>query len=90
VRAPRPVAPLASSRYLPSLRDSVYAHAVGVVNKVGVDHIGLLVLGAFNASIALEQTAGAFEEHEAEVRRPGSLRTASTAGRRTGFLSVGD
>ena len=68
----------------------MYAHAVGVVNKVGVDHIGLLVLGAFNASIALEQTAGAFEEHEAEVRRPGSLRTASTAGRRTGFLTVGD
>mmetsp|Transcript_7913 Transcript_7913/g.13695 ORF Transcript_7913/g.13695 Transcript_7913/m.13695 type:complete len:254 (-) Transcript_7913:710-1471(-) len=33
----------------------------GVVNKVGVDHLGVLVLGVFNASIAIEATGGAFE-----------------------------
>jgi type V secretory pathway adhesin AidA len=38
----------------------------GVVNKVGVDHLGVLVLGVFNASIAIEATGGAFE-YDAEV-----------------------
>ena len=29
--------------------------SVGQVNKVGEDHIGLLILGIFNASITLEE-----------------------------------
>eukprot|EP00241_Pyramimonas_parkeae_P021853 CAMPEP_0114305554 /NCGR_PEP_ID=MMETSP0059-20121206/16404_1 /TAXON_ID=36894 /ORGANISM="Pyramimonas parkeae, Strain CCMP726" /LENGTH=247 /DNA_ID=CAMNT_0001428771 /DNA_START=162 /DNA_END=906 /DNA_ORIENTATION=- len=33
----------------------------GVVNKVGMDHLGLLVNGAFNASIAMDDTDGAFQ-----------------------------
>mmetsp|Transcript_15171 Transcript_15171/g.20939 ORF Transcript_15171/g.20939 Transcript_15171/m.20939 type:complete len:242 (-) Transcript_15171:118-843(-) len=33
----------------------------GVVNKVASDHLGLLVLGVFNASVALRSTKGAFE-----------------------------
>ena len=36
------------------------------MNKVGVDHLGLLVLGVFNASIGIEATDGAFE-YDAEV-----------------------
>lgn len=44
----------------------------GVVNKVGMDHLGLLVNGAFNASIAMDDTDGAFQSQwsdQPEVRR---------------------
>ena len=46
-----------------------WVFAEGIVNKVGADHLGVLVHGVFNASIGIDDTDGMFQgEGVAEVR----------------------
>lgn len=40
-----------------------YCAAVGKVNKVGDDYLGLLVMGVFNAAIAADQIRREFKCH---------------------------
>jgi hypothetical protein len=49
--------------------------AVGKINKIGIDYVGILVLGAFNAVVYKDDLRGKFK-HDKLVRRCTVIRSS--------------